>query len=212
MQRLRRIRYRIGAVTALIGVSVLVAACGSSSSPSTATTGSGAAGSTATTTATATATPAAAKGAAISTTSGAEGTYLTGAGGRALYLWVADSKGMSSCSGACAKAWPPVISTGKPATSGSVQASQLGTIKRSDGSEQVTYNGHPLYYFVGDPKSGTTKGQGSDAFGADWWLVSPSGAAITKSDKDASGDSDNASSSSSSSSSGSSGGGSSSWG
>jgi predicted lipoprotein with Yx(FWY)xxD motif len=204
MQRLRRIRYRVGAVAALIGVSVLVAACGSSSSASTATTGSAAAASSATSS-TATATPAAAKGASISTTSGADGTYLTGAGGRALYLWVADSKGMSSCSGACAKAWPPVISSGKPTASGSVKASLLGTIKRSDGTEQVTYQGHPLYYFVGDPKSGTTKGQGSDAFGADWWLVSPSGAAITKGDAD----SDNASSSSSSSSSSASGG--SSW-
>lgn len=175
MQRFRRIRYRIGAVTALVGVSVLVAACGSSSSPTTATTGSAAAG----TSTTATATPAAAKGTAINTTSGKDGTYLTGAGGRALYLWVADAKGMSSCSGACAKGWPPLISSGKPAASGSVKASQLSTIKRSDGSQQVTYYGHPLYYFEGDPKSGTTTGQGSDAFGAKWWLVSPAGAAIT---------------------------------
>ena len=177
MYRLRRIRYRIGAVAGLIGVSVLVAACGSSSS-STTTTAAAGSGSSATSSS-ATATSAAAKGTAISTTKGADGTFLTGAGGRALYLWVADSKGMSSCSGACAKAWPPLITTGKPAASGSVQASQLGTIKRSDGSEQVTYNGHPLYYFEGDPKSGTTNGQGSDAFGAKWWLVTPAGAAIT---------------------------------
>lgn len=181
MHKVRSIRYRIGAVAALIGVTVLVAACGSSSSSTTATSAAGA-GSTATSSATsssATASPAAAKGTAISTTKRADGTFLTGAGGRALYLWVADAKGMSSCSGACAKAWPPLITTGKPAASGSVQASQLGTIKRSDGSEQVTYNGHPLYYFEGDPKSGTTNGQGSDAFGAKWWLVTPAGAAIT---------------------------------
>jgi predicted lipoprotein with Yx(FWY)xxD motif len=177
MHKLRSIRYRIGAVAALIGISVLVAACGSSSSSTTATSAAGA-GSTATSSS-ATTTPAAAKGTAISTTKGSDGTFLTGAGGRALYLWVADSKGMSSCSGACAKAWPPVIAKGKPAASGSVKASQLGTIKRSDGTEQVTYNGHPLYYFEGDPKSGTTHGQGSDAFGAKWWLVTPAGAAIT---------------------------------
>jgi predicted lipoprotein with Yx(FWY)xxD motif len=180
MQRLRRIRYRIGAVTALIGVSVLVAACGSSGSASTAaTTGSGAAGSSATASTSATATPAASKGAAVSVTKGSAGTYLTGAGGRALYLWVADSKGMSSCSGACAKAWPPLTTKGKPVGTGSVKSSQLGTIKRSDGTEQVTYDGHPLYYFEGDPKAGTTTGQGSDAFGAKWWLVSTSGSAIT---------------------------------
>jgi predicted lipoprotein with Yx(FWY)xxD motif len=205
MNRLRKIRYRIGAVTALIGVSVLVAACGSSSSPTTATTGGAAAGSTASTSATAT--PAAAKGTAVGTTKGSEGTFLTGAGGRALYLWVADAKGMSSCSGACAKAWPPLTTKGKPIATGSVKASQLGTIKRSDGSKQVTYDGHPLYYFEGDPKSGTTTGQGSNAFGAKWWLVSTSGSAITSGGAAAS-----TGASSSSSSSSSSGGGSSSWG
>jgi predicted lipoprotein with Yx(FWY)xxD motif len=205
MNRLRKIRYRIGAVTALIGVSGLVAACGSSSSPTTATTGGAAAGSTASTSATAT--PAAAKGTAVGTTKGSEGTFLTGAGGRALYLWVADAKGMSSCSGACAKAWPPLTTKGKPIATGSVKASQLGTIKRSDGSKQVTYDGHPLYYFEGDPKSGTTTGQGSNAFGAKWWLVSTSGSAITSGGAAAS-----TGASSSSSSSSSSGGGSSSWG
>jgi predicted lipoprotein with Yx(FWY)xxD motif len=207
MQRLRRIRYRIGAVVALIGVSVLVAACGSSASTTTATTGSGAAGSTASASSSATAAPAAAKGTAISTTKGSDGTFLTGAGGRALYLWVADAKGMSSCSGACAQAWPPLTTTSKPVAAGSVKASQLGTIKRSDGTEQVTYNGHPLYYFNGDPSSGTTNGQGSDAFGAKWWLVSPAGAAITSTGAAAS----TGAGASSSTSTSSSGGGSSSW-
>jgi hypothetical protein len=61
---------------------------------------------------------------------------------------------------------------------GRVSAADLGTITRSDGAKQVTYNGHPLYYFAGDPKAGSTTGQGSDSFGAKWWLVSPAGAAI----------------------------------
>jgi predicted lipoprotein with Yx(FWY)xxD motif len=99
------------------------------------------------------ATPAAAKGTAVSATSGSDGTFLTGAGGRALYLWVADAKGTSSCSGVCAKAWPPLTTKSKPVAAGSVKASQLGTIKRSDGTQQVTYDGHALYYFEGDPKS-----------------------------------------------------------
>jgi predicted lipoprotein with Yx(FWY)xxD motif len=166
MDRLRNIRYRIGAVTALIGVSVVVAACGSSSSTTAA---AGAGGSATSSTATA---------------KGADGTYLTGAGGRALYLWVADSGGKSSCSGSCAKAWPPLTTKGKAIAGKGVQASQLGTTKRSDGSTQVTYKGHPLYYFIEDKSKGSINGQGSDAFGADWWLVSPSGAAITKGDKD----------------------------
>jgi predicted lipoprotein with Yx(FWY)xxD motif len=179
MDRLRNIRYRIGAVTALIGVSVVVAACGSSSSTTAA---AGAGGSA--TSSTATAIPAAAKGVTIGTAKGADGTYLTGAGGRALYLWVADSGGKSSCSGSCAKAWPPLTTKGKAIAGKGVQASQLGTTKRSDGSTQVTYKGHPLYYFIEDKSKGSINGQGSDAFGADWWLVSPSGAAITKGDKD----------------------------
>jgi predicted lipoprotein with Yx(FWY)xxD motif len=178
MHRVRRIRYRIGAVTALIGISLLVAACGSSSSTSTsAPVAAGSGGSTASSTANAT--PASAKGVLIGTAKGSHGTYLTGAGGKTAYLWAADSGGMSSCSGACAKAWPPLTTKGKPIAGNGVQSSDLGTIKRSDGSKQVTYKGHPLYYFIEDKSKGSTKGQGSDAFGAKWWLVSPAGTAIT---------------------------------
>ena len=86
---------------------------------------------------------------------------------------------MSSCSGACAQAWPPLLTKGKPTAGTGVNASDLGTTMRSDGTEQVTYKGHPLYYFVADTSAGSTKGQGSDSFGAKWWLVAPSGAAIT---------------------------------
>ena len=60
-------------------------------------------------------------------------------------------------------------------------SADLGTITRSDGTKQVTYKGHPLYYYISDTKAGQTTGQGSNNFGALWWLVSPSGAAITKS-------------------------------
>ncbi len=123
-------------------------------------------------------------------------TYLTGASGRAIYLWVADKGSTSSCSGACAKAWPPVTTTGSPTAGSGVTASMLGTTKRSDGTEQVTYDGHPLYYFVADTASGTTKGQGSDSFGAKWWLVTPSGSAITASAGSSSGGSSSGGSSS----------------
>ena len=86
---------------------------------------------------------------------------------------------MSDCSGACAAAWPPVPATGKLTASGGVKASDLGTITRSGGTKQATYDGHPLYYFVGDSGPDQTVGQGSDNFGAKWWLVAPSGARIT---------------------------------
>ena len=72
--------------------------------------------------------------------------------------------------------------TGTLTATGGAKASDLGTITRSDGTKQVTYDGHPLYYFVGDSAAGQTNGQGSDNFGAKWWLVAPSGAEITGTD------------------------------
>jgi len=115
----------------------------------------------------------------ITTKTSSGGSYLTNSAGRAIYLFMADSTGKSTCDGACASAWPPVLASGQPTASGGVQASDLGTIIRSDGTKQVTYDGHPLYYFVGDTGPGTDKGQGVDGFGAKWWLVAPSGSSIT---------------------------------
>lgn len=115
----------------------------------------------------------------ITTSSGSVGTYLVSGSGRALYMWVKDTKGKSACYGACAGAWPPVLATGNVVAEGGAKASELGTITRTDGTKQVTYDGWPLYYFAGDPSAGTTKGQGSDGFGAQWWLLAPSGAEIT---------------------------------
>jgi len=117
----------------------------------------------------------------ITTASSSAGTILTDGSGRAVYLWVADSNGKSVCSGACAGAWPPVMASGTVTAAGSAKSGDLGSITRSDGSKQVTYNGHPLYYFVGDSGSGTASGQGSDQFGAKWWLVSPAGSDVTAS-------------------------------
>jgi hypothetical protein len=74
-----------------------------------------------------------------------------------------------------------VTTTGTVTASGGATASDLGTITRSDGTKQVTYDGHPLYYYAGDSGSGMASGQGSDSFGAKWWLVSPSGSDVTAS-------------------------------
>jgi predicted lipoprotein with Yx(FWY)xxD motif len=120
--------------------------------------------------------------ATISTASHGLGTMLVDAKGRTLYLWKADTGHKSTCSGACAAAWPPVTTHGKPKARGAAKPSQLGTTKRSDGTTQVTYAGHPLYWFKGDTKAGQHNGQGSDAFGADWLVVAPSGKAITRGD------------------------------
>ena len=116
--------------------------------------------------------------AAVSTAKGSLGTFLTDAKGRALYLWNADKGSMSACSGACAQAWPPLTTTAKPKAGSGVQASLLGTTKRADGSLEVTYAGHPLYYFAGDSSPGQTTGEGNNGFGAPWWVVSPSGKAL----------------------------------
>ena len=120
-------------------------------------------------------------GTVITTQAGPAGAFLTAGSGRAVYLWAKDGMNMSACSGACAAAWPPVPATGKLTAAGGAKASDLGTITRSDGTKQVTYDGHPLYYFVGDSAAGQANGQGSDNFGAKWWLVASSGAKITAS-------------------------------
>ncbi len=105
-------------------------------------------------------------------------TYLTDGDGRALYLWVADTGTESTCTGACADAWPPLLTEGAPTSEGAAKSQALGTTSRADGATQVTYDGHPLYYYVEDQGSDVS-GQGSDGFGAKWWLVQPSGQAIT---------------------------------
>ncbi len=151
------------------------AACGSSASSSSPASGGAAASSAAS------ASPAGAAGSAtvIKTTSGSAGTFLTDGSGRTVYEFAKDAMNQSSCTGACAAAWPPVTTTGAATVSGGANASDVGTLTRSDGTKQVTYNGHALYYFAGDSSAGQTNGQGIDGFGAKWWLLTPSGSIIT---------------------------------
>jgi len=164
---------RLATPAALVATAAVLAACGSSSMSSTNTTTSGPG--------TTTPTPTSGSGGAetIGTAQGEYGTYLTGDGGRAVYLWMADKGSTSSCSGACAAVWPPVLTHGAPKATQSAVSADLGTTTRSDGTTQVTYQGHPLYYFASDTRAGQTSGQGSDGFGAKWWLLTPAGAAIT---------------------------------
>ena len=157
-----------------VGVAVLAAACASGSSSST-----GAAAAPASSAASAPSSAASGSAAVIKTASSSGNTFLTDGSGRAVYLWAKDTGDASMCSGACAGAWPPVTTTGAPTASGSAAASDLGTITRSDGTKQVTYDGHPLYYYAGDSGAGMASGQGSDNFGAKWWLVTPSGSDVT---------------------------------
>ena len=103
---------------------------------------------------------AAASSTMITTKTSSGGSFLTNSAGRAIYLFVADSTGKSTCDGACAAAWPPVIAAGQPTAAGGAQASDLGTITRSDGTKQVTYDGHPLYYFAGRHRARHGQGAG----------------------------------------------------
>ena len=124
------------------------------------------------------ATPAAA-GAAISTGTTTLGQVLVDSNGLTVYLFLADKGTASSCnSAACVQYWPPVLTTGAPQPGAGVTGSLLGTTARADGTTQVTYAGHPLYRFVNDRAAGDATGQAVNAFGAPWYVVSPSGMQI----------------------------------
>ncbi|MDX6402247.1 MAG: hypothetical protein QOF27_2853 [Gaiellaceae bacterium] len=108
------------------------------------------------------------------------GPILVNARGHTLYMFAKDRNGRSSCSGSCAKFWPPSIKSGKATAGPGVKASLLGTTRRSNGKLQLTYNKHPLYTFLLDKKAGQTNGEGSLAFGARWYAVSGRGTAVVK--------------------------------
>jgi len=168
-----RARLAAGAGSAF-GVALLVAACSTGSS------GTAAAGSSSPAGASSSSAAAGGSGSTVITTvSSSAGTFLATSSGHAVYLWSKDGNGMSACTGACAGAWPPVTTTGQVTASGGAKSSDLGTITRPDGTKQVTYEGHPLYFFSGDSGPGMASGQGNDGFGAKWWLVSPSGSDVT---------------------------------
>jgi predicted lipoprotein with Yx(FWY)xxD motif len=109
------------------------------------------------------------------------GTILVGDKRRTLYLFEKDKNGKSSCSGACAAVWTPFTSgSAQVKSSAGIDKGKLTTTKRSDGSLQVVYAGHPLYYYAPDTKAGQTTGEGLDQFGAEWYVVSPAGQKVEK--------------------------------
>jgi predicted lipoprotein with Yx(FWY)xxD motif len=171
---------------ALIGGSaalLILAACGSASGSGTSPTATAAP--TATPTPVATPTPAPtpvpatappAAGTTVSLRSvGNLGQILVGANGKTVYAFLADTGTTSTCNGSCAQNWPPVTTTGTPHATGGVSQALLGTSKRADGATQVTYHGHPLYYFIADSGPGMANGEGLNAFGALWEVVTAAG-------------------------------------
>lgn len=137
---------------------IFIAACGSSTSG----TGSGSSASSA------------ASSSTLKTTTIGGATVLTNSKGFTLYSFAPDTSTKSNCNGSCAKYWPPVVG---PATAGTGVTGKLGTITRSDGSTQATYNGHPLYTYVADTAPGQAKGNGLNLSGGVWHEVTVSGAA-----------------------------------
>jgi predicted lipoprotein with Yx(FWY)xxD motif len=115
------------------------------------------------------------RAATLTAHSSSYGKILFDGRGRVLYLFARDRGGRSSCSRACAKAWPPFLTKGAPRTLSGVNAKLLGTIRRGDGTLQVTYAKHPLYYFKEDTKPGQIKCQNVSNFGGLWLVVAPSG-------------------------------------
>ncbi len=163
------------------GASSAAAPSASSSSATSAPAASGPYGATSSASTTPSSAPASSAHAVVLTTKHAKMGTVLAAGPKRLtvYLFEADKGANSSCTGACAAAWPPVL--GQPKAAGQANSSDLGTIKRADGTTQVTYKGHPLYFFVKDKDDGDAYGQGVTAFGAGWYVLAPSGNKIDNS-------------------------------
>ena len=107
---------------------------------------------------------------------------LADAQGHSVYLFEKDKQGESYCSGACAAVWPPLESSTAPRAGAGIQSAALGTTKRSDGAMQVTYHGHPLYYYAADASApGNTKGEDIEQFGDVWYLVDARGDQVEES-------------------------------
>ena len=160
-------------VSAMIAatIALLAAGCGGGNSSS------GSSGGPASTSGSATT---AASGATVAVESSKLGKILVDDQGRTLYLFEKDKSPTSTCSGGCAAAWPPDTTSGTPKAGSGAIAADLTTSARADGSMQVVYHGHPLYRYSGDVKAGDTKGEGLDQFGAEWYVLSPTGNKIEK--------------------------------
>ena len=163
-------RFPMLAASASALLVLLAAACGGTGS------GAGLYGGAASTSAAAKVTPAASTKVGVGKS--ALGSIVVNGAGHTLYLFEKDMNGRSACDGQCAAYWPPLLSHGKPVVLPGLKAALVGTTARADGSQQVTYAGHPLYLFVQDTKAGQTAGEGLQDFGAAWEAVNPSGAKV----------------------------------
>ena len=168
-------RNRLRMLLALLAVAAAAAVLAACSSSGTSSTGGGSS--------TSTSSPAAATAGSLKSATIGGATVLTSSKGFTLYSFAPDTSTKSNCNGTCAQNWPPV--TG-PVTAAGVTGT-FGTIKRSDGSVQATFDGHPLYTFVGDTAPGQNKGNGLNAAGGLWHEITTSGSAPAGSSSSGSG-------------------------
>jgi len=122
----------------------------------------------------------AARSATVTTARTGLGRVIADGRGRTLYLFEKDTTARSACSGACAAYWPPLLTSGNTVAIKEAKRSLLGSIRRADGTRQVTYAGHPLYHFSGDTRRGQANGEGLHDFGAGWYALEPSGKKIDR--------------------------------
>jgi predicted lipoprotein with Yx(FWY)xxD motif len=173
-------RNRWWAAPIVAGSAALLAACGSSGSPSTSTTPPPATNSNSSAATSPQGSGSSASTVTIMTHSTSKGTVLTNAAGKTLYWFAIDTPTKSNCNGSCTSFWPPVIGKAT-AASGTTLMHGFGTITRSDGSTQATYEGHPLYTYAADSAPGQIGGNGLNVSGGLWWAMTPSGAKLTAS-------------------------------
>jgi predicted lipoprotein with Yx(FWY)xxD motif len=178
------VRHRFAVGAAATTLTLLLAACGSTSKTATTAPAAPSTAAPSAPVAATSATPssAASGGVMIATKQAKLGTILAaGPKKMTVYLFEGDKSSVSACAGPCAQVWPPVRTSGAASVGGGAMAADLGTIKRADGSTQVTYKGHPLYFFARDGDKGDAYGQGVKGFGASWYVLSPSGSKVDKS-------------------------------
>jgi predicted lipoprotein with Yx(FWY)xxD motif len=169
----RHLQRGAASAAGLAALTLVLAACGAGGSSAYGTGGYGAAPATPTASAAGTA-------ATVDLRDSSLGQIVVDAQGRTLYLFEADKGGKSACDGPCATAWPPYVSNGAPQPGTGASGGLIGTTARADGTTQVTYGGHPLYYFIGDKATGDVTGQDIDQFGAKWYVVDKAGKKIDK--------------------------------
>ena len=153
----------------VVALAVAIAACGSSNKKTT---------SSAASSAPPASTPS--KGVQVSLRKVSFGKVLVGPNSHTVYLFLKDKGTTSQCNGKCATVWAPLTTSGQPQAGSGLNGSLLATSKRSDGQMQVTYGGHPLYYYDDDKKPGMTEGEGKKEFGAEWYAVGADGKKVAK--------------------------------